>query len=104
MIDKTHSPRKVIYSIEALESLLDAALEHASHGWHALERETQVNRINGDGWPPRVEAEVGSAQYHLSIVIVMLYEVYSSTHAEAEKTREVMEKVEEYLRKHGKES
>ena len=73
---QTHNPRNnMTYSIARLEVLLDSALEHASHGWAAFERETEVNRINPDSWPPRVEAPVGSAQYHLAAVIMYVFEV-----------------------------
>lgn len=97
MIDKTHSPRKVKFSIARLESLLASGLEHASHGWSALEKEIPVNRLNPDSWPAIVEAPVGSAQYHLSIVIMTLYEAYISVMEEKEHNDEISKKVEDYL-------
>jgi hypothetical protein len=84
--------------IDKIEALLDTALEHASHGWHALEKETSVNRINPDSWPPRVIAPVGSAQYHLAAVIEMAYKAYSEVRREKDHTEDVMEKVNKALR------
>lgn len=97
LIDKTHTPRKLPFNVETLETALDGALEHASHGWAALEREIKVNRLNPDSWPPRVEAPVGTAEYHLSIVITSLYEVFQTIRDEAENEREIMDQVNKYL-------
>jgi len=94
MIDKSHTPRNnQTYSIERIEAILWAALEHSSHGWHAFEKETNVNRLNPDSWPPQVEAAVGSAQYHLANVIALLYEAYQLAHQEQQHNEEVMKKV-----------
>lgn len=98
MIDKSHTPRNnQTYSIERMESILNAALEHASHGWSAFEKETRVNRINPDSWPPQVEAMVGSAQYHLANVIALVFEAYSLVYKEHEHYEEVMKKVNHAL-------
>lgn len=59
-----------------MEATLDSALEHASHAWSALERETKVNRVNEGFWPPQVDAPVGSAQYHFSALIDAVYRAY----------------------------
>lgn len=59
-----------------MEATLDAALEHASHGWSAFERETSVNRLNPDSWPPRVKAPVGSSQYHFAAMVDAVYRAY----------------------------
>lgn len=102
MIDKSHTPRAGMeYSLERLDTLLECALEHASHGWTALEKEANVNRLNPDSWPPQVEAPVGSAQYHLANTIAYLVEVYSLVSKEKDHIDEVMEKVNATLgRKH----
>ncbi len=101
MIDKTHSPRKIPYSIDSLEGLLSGALEHASHGWMAFEKETKVTRLNPDSWPPQVEAEVGSAQYHLSIVVTMLYEGFASLREEQERIESLMAQIDKYRSDNG---
>lgn len=101
MEDKTHEPRKINYSIERLESLLDTALEHASHGWHALEKEAEVNRLNPDSWPPQVKAEVGSAQYHLSAMITYIFEAYGAIRGELDHTERVSEMVEKFRKSKG---
>ena len=94
MIDKSHLPRaNQVYSIERLEAILAAALEHASHGWTALEKETPVNRLNPDAWPPQVEAAVGSAQYHLANVIALAFEAYQLVRKEQDHQEEIMRKV-----------
>ena len=98
MIDKSHLPRaNQVYSIEHLEAILATALEHASHGWTALEKETPVNRLNPDAWPPQVEAPVGSAQYHLANVIALAFEAYQLVFKEQEYNEEVMKKVNKHL-------
>lgn len=100
MIDKTTPPRRnMVYSVDRLEVLLDCALEHASHGWSAFERETKVNRLNPDGWPPLVEAPVGSAQYHLSAMLIYVFEAYGLIAKEKEHAEEIMEKVNQALKK-----
>lgn len=94
MIDKSHTPRNnQTYSIERVEMILYAALEHASHGWSAFEKETIVNRLNPDTWPPQVEARVGSAQYHLANVIALVFEAYGLVYKEHEHHEEIMRKV-----------
>lgn len=94
MIDKSHTPRNdQSYSVERVELILSAALEHASHGWMALEKETNVNRLNPDSWPPQVEAAVGSAQYHLANTIALAFEAYQLVRKEQEHQAEIMKKV-----------
>lgn len=98
MIDKSHLPRNDMeFSVKRLEVLLDCAMEHASHGWSAFERETNVNRLNPDGWVPQVEAPVGSAQYHLANVIAYTYEAYSLIRKEQEHQENIMGKVNKAL-------
>ena len=97
MEDKTHEPRKILYSIKRIESLIDSALEHASHGWNALEKETKVNRVNPDSWPPVVEAPVGSAQYHLATMISYIFEAYNSLSDELDRQKEMIELVNKRL-------
>jgi hypothetical protein len=98
MRDKSHAPRNNnSFSVNRLETLLDCALEHASHGWTAFEKENQVNRINPESWPPQVEAEVGSAQYHLANTISYVFEAYQLLRKEQEHTETVMEKVNKVL-------
>jgi hypothetical protein len=72
-------------NIDQLEATVDAALEHASHGWTAFERVTQVNRVNPDMWPPRVQAPVGSAQYHFSAMIDAVDRAYQIIRTEQDK-------------------
>lgn len=100
MIDKSHTPRGGMkYSIERIDTLLECALEHAAHGWTALEKETQVNRLNPDAWPPQVEAPVGSAQYHLANTLAYIFEAYGLVSNEADHIEEVMQKVNEAIGK-----
>jgi len=68
-----------------MEATLDAALEHASHGWHAFEKETNVNRLNPDSWPPQVGAPVGSAQYHLAAMIGAVHRAYEIIRCEQDR-------------------
>src|SRR5690349_14970981 len=93
MIDKTNPPRKIPYSAENIAAVLETALEHASHGWAALERSLPVNRLNPDSWPHHVEAAIGTPQYHLAIVLTALFEVYQSAHKETEHVNAVMDLV-----------
>lgn len=93
----THEPRKIPYSIKRMEALLDTALEHASHGWHALEQETKVNRLNPESWPPGVKAEVGSAQYHLAAMISYIFEAYESISGEVDHIEQVDSLIEKVL-------
>lgn len=72
-------------NINQMEATLDAALEHASHGWHALEREMSVNRLNPQSWPPRVQAPVGSAQYHLAAMIDAVNRAYEIIRCEQDR-------------------
>jgi hypothetical protein len=100
MIDKSHAPRNEgVFNVNRVETLLDCALEHASHGWMAFEKETEVNRINPESWPPQVEARVGSAQYHLANSIAYIFEAYQLLRKEQEHTETVMEKVNKVLGK-----
>lgn len=100
MIDKSHTPRNdQKYSVDRLEAILAAALEHASHGWAAFEKETSVNRINPDAWPPVVRAPVGSAQYHLANTIALVFEAYGLIRKEQEHEEEVMKKVQAALKR-----
>lgn len=100
MIDKTNPPRNnMAFSVNRIEALLDSALEHATHGWAAFERETVVNRLNPDSWPPQVEARIGSAQYHFAAVLTYVHEAYSIIRKEQEHTEDVMEKVNKALGK-----
>jgi uncharacterized protein YllA (UPF0747 family) len=98
MIDKTNLPKRdMTFSADRLEALLDSALEHAAHGWTALERETKVHRTNPDSWPPQVEARVGSAEYHLSAMVMYVFAAYGIVSKEMEHTEDVMEKVKRAL-------
>jgi hypothetical protein len=107
--------------IKVLESLLDSALEHASHGWKALEHGivycptcrnsydpknekpgpsgfricskcgglsipvshlSLEQRIESDIWPPKVNALVGTAPYHLAAMIGYVKRAYDLIKAE----------------------
>jgi hypothetical protein len=72
-------------NINQIEATMDAALEHASHAWTALERETLVNRENPESWPPRVAASVGTAQYHFAAMIDAVYRAYGNIRAEQDR-------------------
>jgi N-acyl-D-aspartate/D-glutamate deacylase len=72
-------------NINQMEATLDAALEHASHGWSAFERETKVSRVNPDFWPPEVKAPVGSAQYHFAAMIDAVHRAYQIIRTEQDR-------------------
>lgn len=102
MIDKSHTPRNdQNYSIDRMELILAAAMEHAAHGWVAFEKDSHVNRLNPESWPPQVEAPVGSAQYHLANTVALMFEAYQLVRREQEHTEQVMEKVNATLKRNG---
>lgn len=72
-------------NVNQIEATLDAALEHASHGWNALGKEIDINQINKGMWPPRVEAEVGSTQYHIAAMIDAVFRAYGIIRTEQDK-------------------
>jgi len=72
-------------NINQIEATLDAALEHATHGWGALEKEITINQLNKGFWPPRVEAEVGSAEYHIAAMIDAVFRAYGIIRTEQDK-------------------
>ena len=64
-----------------IEALLDAALEHFSHGWVALEKQGMVTYKDPDVFPPSVSDKVGSASYHFAAVadtVKRAYEIIAS--------------------------
>jgi len=72
-------------NVNQIEATLDAALEHASHGWNALRKEIDINQINNGMWPPQVEAEVGSTQYHIAAMIDAVFRAYGIIRTEQDK-------------------
>jgi len=61
---------------EHIKGVLDNALEHASHGWNALEKEKEINRIDPDAWPPKIKSMPGTSQYHFAAMISYVYEAF----------------------------
>lgn len=61
---------------ERWRDVLDTALEHGSHAWAALEKMGYAHRVADDGWPPTVDAPVGSAAYHFAAMTRYVWEVF----------------------------
>ena len=59
--------------------VLDTALEHGSHAWHALQKAglAHVQDVDRQTWPPQCTDEVGSTPYHMAAMIRYVFEVYS---------------------------
>lgn len=72
-------------NINQLEATLDAALEHASHGWNAMEKDSPIVRIYPDLWPPAVDAPVGSVPYHFAAMIDAVYRAYQIIRTEQDR-------------------
>lgn len=64
---------------ELWRDILDTALEHSSHAWHALRKSglAHVKDVEKQMWPPQCTDEAGSAPYHLAAMISYVFEVYS---------------------------
>lgn len=77
--------KSTIENVNQIEATIDAALEHASFAWIALEKETSVNRVEPDSWPPKVESKVGTAQYHFSAMIGAVHRAYQIIRAEQDR-------------------
>lgn len=90
---------KQLYTLSGIEAALDAALEHASHGWHALEKERAITYTVPDAWPPHIKAEIGSAEYHIAAMIAAVKRAYDMVAREKEHEESVMEKVNKALKR-----
>lgn len=88
---------KQLYTIAGMEALLSNALEHASHGWLAIEKERIVTYTIPDCWPPQIKAEVGSAEHHIAAMIENVKRAYDMIRREKDQQEDVMEKVNEAL-------
>ena len=64
---------------ERWRDVLDTALEHGSHAWHALQKAglAHVQDVDRQTWPPQCTDEVGSTPYHMAAMIRYVFEVYS---------------------------
>ncbi len=64
---------------ERWRDVLDTALEHGSHAWHALQKAglAHVQDLERQTWPPQCTDEPGSAAYHMAAMIHYVFEVYS---------------------------
>lgn len=72
-------------NINQLEATLDAALEHASHGWNALEKADPAVRTNPEAWPPATNAPVGSVPYHFAAMTDAVYRAYQIIRTEQDR-------------------
>lgn len=77
--------KSTLENVNQIEATMDAALEHASHAWNALEKSGEAKRIDNDMWPPKVEAEVGSLQYHLAAMTDAVFRAYGVIRAEQDR-------------------
>lgn len=88
---------KQLYTIAGMEALLSNALEHASHGWLAIEKEKTITHAIANCWPPQIKAEAGTAEYHVAAMIENVKRAYDMIRREKDQQDDVMEKVNEVL-------
>lgn len=88
---------KQLYTINGMEALLSNALEHASHGWLAIEKDKPIVYTIPDCWPPQIQAEIGSVEYHVAAMIENVKRAYDMIRKEKGQQEDVLEKVNEAL-------
>lgn len=77
--------KTVKQNVDEVEAHLDTALEHFSHGWHALGKDIPITLANEGFFPPEVIAPVGSTAYHFAAMSQSLKRAYDKIRAEQDR-------------------